>query len=234
MWDNAPLLRGMASLLFGISLLLVLVGSMRYVLRLPVFPLRAVELTDAPQRVSSVLLEKVVREQLRGNFFSVDLERTRLAFEKLPWVRKVSVRRKFPWSLQVEVEEQAVLARWNKTALVNTHGEVFVAQANEMLPDFVGQPNTAMQVATMYGELNAVLQPLQKQIVQISLSPRFAWQVKLDDGMVLELGRDQMPQRLARFVTVYPYSLAENAQTVRHVDLRYRNGFAVYLPGSEV
>ncbi len=234
MWDNAPLLRGMASLLFGISLLLVLVGSMRYVLRLPVFPLRAVELTDAPQRVSSVLLEKVVREQLRGNFFSVDLEHTRLAFEKLPWVRKVSVRRKFPWSLQVEVEEQAVLARWNKTALVNTHGEVFVAQANETLPDFVGQPNTAMQVATMYGELNAVLQPLQKQIVQISLSPRFAWQVKLNDGMVLELGRDQMPQRLARFVTVYPYSLAENAQTVRHVDLRYRNGFAVYLPGSEV
>ncbi len=234
MWDNAPLLRSIASLLFGISLLLVLAGSMRYVLRLPVFPLRAVELTAVPQRVTSKQMDQVVREQVRGNFFTVDLERTRLAFEKLPWVRKVSVRRKFPWSLQVEVEEQVVLARWNRTALVNTHGEVFVAQANETLPDFVGQPNTAIQVATMYDELNAVLQPLQKQIAQISLSPRFAWQVKLDDGMVLELGRDQMPQRLARFVTVYPYSLAESAQTVRHVDLRYRNGFAAYLPGGEV
>ncbi|MDP1635554.1 MAG: cell division protein FtsQ/DivIB, partial [Gallionellaceae bacterium] len=72
------------------------------------------------------------------------------------------------------------------------------------------------------------------QIVQLSLSPRYAWQVTLDDGMVIELGRDEMQQRLARFVAVYPYSLAAMARPVRHVDLRYRNGFAVYLPGREV
>jgi cell division protein FtsQ len=56
----------------------------------------------------------------------------------------------------------------------------------------------------------------------------------LENGMVLELGREQMQQRMERFVTVYPYSLAESVQTVRHVDLRYRNGFAAYQPGSEV
>ena len=42
----------------------------------------------------------------------------------------------------------------------------------------------------------------------------------------LELGREQMQQRLARFVTVYPYSLATIARKVNYVDLRYRNGFA--------
>lgn len=234
MWDNAPLLRSMANLLFGLGLVLVLFGVVRYVLRLPVFPLNVVELTAAPRYVSTEQIERVVHEQVRGNFFTVDLERMRLAFEKLPWVRKVSVRRKFPWSLQVEVEEQVALARWNKTALVNTHGEVFVAATDLMLPSFIGQPDTAMQVAKLYGELNEVLLPMQQQVAQLSLSPRFAWQVRLDDGMVLELGREQMQQRLARFVTVYPYSLAVSAQTVRHVDLRYRNGFAVFLPGSGV
>jgi len=234
MWDNAPLLRSIANLLFGLSLVLVLYGVVRYVLRLPVFPLRAVELTEAPRRVSSEQLEKLVHEQVNGNFFTVDLDRTRQAFEQLPWVRKVSVRRKFPWSLQVEVEEQVALARWNKTALVNTHGEVFVGQTDTVLPDFVGQPDTSQQVAQMYDELNQVLSPMQQQIVQIALSPRFAWQVKLNDGMVLELGREEMQQRLSRFVKVYPYSLAVSAQTLRRVDLRYRNGFAAYLPGSEV
>ncbi len=234
MWDNARLLRGVANLLFGIGLALVLVGAVGYVLRLPVFPLNAVELTAAPRRVSTEQIERVVREQVRGNFFTVDLEHARQGFEKLPWVRKVSVRRKFPWSLQVEVEEQVALARWNKTALVNTHGEVFLAQTDETLPDFVGQPDTAMQVATMYGELNEVLLPMQQQVTQLSLSPRFAWQVKLNDGMMLELGREEMQERLARFVEVYPYSLAVSAQTVRRVDLRYRNGFAAYMPGSEV
>jgi cell division protein FtsQ len=234
MWDNAPLLRGIANMLFGLSLMLVLYGVVRYVLRLPVFPLRAVELTAAPQRVSPELMEKVVREQVNGNFFTVDLERTREAFEQLPWVRKVSVRRKFPWSLEVEVEEQVALARWNGTDLVNTHGEVFSGQAELMLPVFIGQPDTSAQVTQMYGELNALLQPLQRQIAQISLSPRFAWQVKLDSGMVLELGREEVQQRMTRFVSVYPYSLAALARPANHVDLRYRNGFAAYLPGGNV
>ncbi len=234
MWDNAPLLRGIANALFGLSLVLVLYGVVRYVLRLPVFPLQAVELSAAPQRVPVEQLQRILHEQVRGNFFSVDLERTRQAFEKLPWVRKVSVRRKFPWSLQVDVEEQVALARWNGTALVNTHGEVFTARAEEELPAFIGQPDTSIQVSQMYDELNVALQPMQQQIAQISLSPRFAWQVKLDNGMVLELGREQMQQRLARFVTVYSYSLEASAQVVRHVDLRYRNGFAAYQPGSEV
>ncbi|HAF46011.1 MAG TPA: cell division protein FtsQ [Gallionellaceae bacterium] len=253
MWDNAPLLRSIANALFGISLALVLYGVARYVLQLPVFPLRAVELTAAPQRVPVEALEKVVREKVSGNFFTVDLEQTRQAFEQLPWVRKVSVRRKFPWSLEVEVEEQVVLARWNGTELVNTHGEVFAGECErvmpkasgtrrhppcgeveQVLPAFIGQPDSSLQVAQMYAELGAVMQPLQQQIVQLSLSPRYAWQVKLDDGMVIELGREEMQQRLARFVAVYPYSLAAMARSVRHVDLRYRNGFAVYLPGREV
>jgi len=175
-----------------------------------------------------------VHEQVSGNFFTVDLERARKGFEALPWVRKVSVRRKFPWGLHVDVEEHVALARWNKTALVNTHGEVFAAQTTEVLPEFIGQSESSMQVTKLYGELSETLLPMQQKISQISLSPRFAWQIKLDGGMVLELGREEMQARLARFVKVYPYSLAVSAQTVRRVDLRYRNGFSAYMLGSEV
>jgi cell division protein FtsQ len=232
MWDNAPLLRSIANALFGLSLVLVLYGVVRYVLRLPVFPLRAVELTAVPQRVPTELLERVVHEQVSGNFFTVDLESTRQAFEKLPWVRKVSVRRKFPWSLQVEVEEQVALAHWNGKELVNTHGEVFAGKVEQELPSFVGQPDTSVLVTQMYGELNAALQPMKQQIAQISLSPRYAWQVKLDNGMVLELGREEMQQRMKRFVAVYPYSLAALARPASHVDLRYRNGFAARMAGN--
>ncbi|VVC85423.1 cell division protein FtsQ/DivIB [Sideroxydans sp. CL21] len=234
MWDNTPLLRGIANVLFGASFVLVLYGTARYVLHLPVFPLRIVELTAVPQRISPELMEKVVHEQVSGNFFTVDLEATRQAFEKLPWVRKVSVRRKFPWSLEVEVEEQVALARWNGTSLVNTYGEVFSATTDQVLPVFIGQPETSPQVTQMYADLNAALQPLHQQIVQISLSPRYAWQVKLDKGMVLELGREEMQERMTRFVKVYPYSLAALARPANHVDLRYRNGFAAYLPGGNV
>ena len=38
---------------------------------------------------------------------------------------------------------------------------------------------------------------------------------------------NEVQQRLERFVTVYPYSLATGMTGVQYVDLRYRNGFAV-------
>jgi cell division protein FtsQ len=230
MWGNAPLLRMTANLLFGLSLVLMLYGAVRYVLHLSVFPLNTVELKVAPKQVSLELIKRVVHEQIRGNFFTVDLNRTRVAFEQLPWVRKVNVRRKFPWGMEVDLEEHVALARWNGTSLVNTHGEVFTAVSDSVMPLFIAQPDMSAQVTEMYGELSKTLLPLQQEIAQISLSPRFAWQLRLSDGMVLELGREQMQQRLARFVEVYPYSLATLSHAAMHVDMRYRNGFAAYLP----
>ncbi len=249
MWNKPHLLRMVSGTLFGISFVLALYGALHYVLHLPVFPLRAVQLSAAPHQVNTTQIEDVVRNEVRGNFFTVDLESTRRAFEKLPWVRKVSVRRHFPWRLEVSLEEHVALARWNSAELVNTHGEVFAGAVAQSLPGFIGQPDTAAEVTRMYSAFREQLAPLKQEIAQISLSPRHAWQLRLGNGMVLELGREQSQQRLARFVAVYPYSLApmlqgyaifnagktphENGQqrTVNYVDLRYHNGFAVYLPG---
>ncbi len=231
MWDNPPLLRSVANFLFGLSVLLILLATARYVLSLPIFPLNTVHLKMAPEHVSVDLVERLVHEQISGNFFTVDLNRTRLSFEQLPWVRKVSVRRKFPWGLEVAIEEHVALAKLNDRALVNTHGEVFTAEYKNELPVFIGQPDTSDQLAKMYGEFKNELLPMQQEIAQLSLSPRYAWQLRLKNGMVLELGREQMQQRLARFVRVYSYSVATLTNQVKHIDLRYRNGFAAYLPG---
>ena len=231
MWDKPHLLRQFSSALFGISFVLVLYGALYYTLHLPVFPLRVLQLSDAPRHVDVVQVEAVMRNELRGNFFTADLESVRVAFEKLPWVRKVSVRRHFPWQLEVSLEEHVALARWNGAELVNTYGEVFAAETKQVLPSFIGQRENAAEVARMYGEFGKQLAPLKQEIVQISLSPRRAWQLRLRDGMVLKLGREQSQQRLARFVAVYPYSLAIMQRKVNYVDLRYRNGFSAYLPG---
>jgi cell division protein FtsQ len=231
MWDNAPLLRTVSNLLIGLSVTLVMIGAARYILHSDVFPLSAVRLIEAPKHVPTELIKRVVAEQIKGNFFTVDLNKTRAAFEHLPWVRKVSVRRKFPWSLEVELEEQVALARWNGNELVNTHGEIFDDKTEQVLPSFFGQLNTSTEMTSVYDELNKTLLPLKQQITQISLSPRFAWQLRLNNGMVLELGREHMQQRLERYVDVYPYSLSTMSQPVTHIDLRYQNGFAVYLPG---
>ena len=52
--------------------------------------------------------------------------------------------------------------------------------------------------------------------------------------MTLDVGRDDVTGRLARFVAVYARTvgvLARTGKPVDHVDLRYRNGFAARMPG---
>lgn len=228
MWDNAPLLRSIANALSFFSASAVLYGAVYYATHLPgSFPLQIVRLSDVPQRVDAQQVLKVVRNEAQGNFFTVDIERLRQSLEKLPWVRSVSIRREFPHSLAVRLEEHQALARWNDAALVDQQGEVFVADSEQKLPSFVGQDGTAAEVTQQYAQFSRQLAALDLQVTRLALSPRHAWQLRLSNGMVLELGREDMQQRLARFVEVYPYSLAALQNKVKYVDLRYRNGFAV-------
>lgn len=228
MWDNAALLKSLANMLTACSMLAALYGAAYYIVHLPgLFPLRSVYLNVAPQRVNVQEVLAVARNEVRGNFFTVDIEQLRQSLERLPWVRSVTIRREFPDRLAVQLEEHQALARWNGTTLVNTHGEVFAASSEEPLPDFIGQAGDSNEAAQRYGEFSGQLAALNLQVTQLAVSPRHAWQLRLSNGMVLELGREEMQQRLARFVAVYPYSLAAQAGSVRYVDLRYRNGFAV-------
>jgi cell division protein FtsQ len=231
MWDNAPLLRNIANALFAFSVFAALYGAVYYVVHLPeLFPVHSVRLSAAPQRVDPPGVLEVVRSEVQGNFFTADIGRLRQSLEKLPWVRSVSIRREFPHRLVVQMEEHQALARWNNSALVNRQGEVFVADSGETLPGFIGQDGTSHEVASHYEQFSRQLAALDMRVSQLALSPRHAWQLRLSNGMVLELGREDMQQRLARFVSGYPHIDGGGqgaANKAVYVDLRYRNGFAV-------
>lgn len=234
MWDNAPLLRNIANWLFGFSVCAVLYGAIYYVTHLPsLFPLQSVRLMVQPQRVDAGEVLQVVRNEVKGNFFTVDIGRLRKSLEKVPWVRGVDIRREFPSRLELQFEEHQALAHWNNSELMNQQGEVFAAQSKQVLPEFFGPDDSAAEVTQYYTQFEQQLAGLDLQVEQIVLTPRHAWQLHLSNGMVLELGREDMQKRLARFVRVYPYSLAAIQQRVRYVDLRYRNGFAVGWLGKQ-
>jgi len=230
MWDNPTLLRNTSTVLFAASLLLTLYGAAYYLAHMPNFlPLHTVRLSAATNQVDATDVLQVVRDDVQGNFLTVDIEKLKTEIEKLPWVRHVQIRREFPDRLMVELEEHQALARWNDDELVNQHGEVFNAEIerSELLPGFIGQPNESQQVTQQYLQFNEQLARIHLQVKQVVESPRHAWQLRLSNGMELELGSEQMQQRLAKFVAVYPYSLGNMQEKAKTVDLRYRNGFAV-------
>ncbi len=239
LWHDVRSLNALANALFAATLLASLAAAAWWVSQRPLFTLAHVRVAAGEghelRRVSSAQLRSVIARQVRGNFFAVDLDSVRSVFESVPWVRRAGVRRVWPDGLEVSIEEHRPLALWDDGRIVNTFGELFVANLAEAeedgtLPQFSGPEGTALQVARRYAELREVVAPLDVQPEALSLSARHAWTLRLDDGTTLLLGRDQgipVERRVARWVETWPVVVAALNRRAEVVDLRDPNGFAI-------
>lgn len=232
MWDKPTWLNWLANFLLAISLVATLYAAVFAVVHLPIFPLREVVVEGQLNHVNREQVKLIVAKHLKGNFFTLDLIKARNAFKKLPWARNVSLRRRWPDTLEVVIEEHQALARWGSIALVNTHGELFYAASNQDLPVFLGPGDGVIEVASQYMEVSKSLKLADLTIATLALSPRRAWQVTTSNGMVIELGRVDIASRLDKFVRVYRNTIASLSMKVSYADLRYPNGFAVRKPVS--
>lgn len=233
MWDRPDTLNSAASVLYGLAVLLALVVTAAFTIRLPVFPLREVRLHTAPAHVTREQVEFVVRRELRGNFFTLDLDAVRNAFRRLAWVRDVELRRRWPDRLEVRLEEHLPLARWTTGKLVSTRGDLFEAQYRGPLPVFIGPAGAAKEMAIQYEYFRRGLAGIAERPAEVRVSPRRAWQLRLESGLTLALGRERIEARFDGFVAAYGRIAAALEQPIEYVDLRYANGFAVRVRKAE-
>jgi cell division protein FtsQ len=237
MWDDARQLNAIAVTLAAIALAFLAFALVSFVARLPAFEYREVVVTTPLARASAAHLESIVRGERRGTFFTMNLDRARDALSQVPWVRSVALRRQWPRRLEIAVVEHEPFARWNDDALVDTRGDVFVANYAGTLPEFAGPDGQAAQMTMRYREWNADLAPYGLHLTGLGLSARGGWLLRAADvagAITLDVGRDDASERLARFLVVYRNTigvLARSGARVDHVDLRYRNGFAARMPG---
>jgi cell division protein FtsQ len=235
MWDDARQLNAAAATLAAMALCALVYAAGAWLVRQPMFAFHQVVVVTPLDRVNAAWLEGILRADLRGTFFTLDLDRARAALARVPWVRSAGLRREWPHRLAVEIEEHAPLARWNDRALVDTRGEVFAASYDGELPQFHGPDGSAAEVAARYREWSALLAPVSLHVRELTLTDRGSWALRADTPagpLAIELGRDEPAERLARLVAAYPRTLeplARAGKPVARVDLRYRNGFAARL-----
>ncbi len=236
MWDDPRQLHAVAAGLVLFATCALGWGALAWALRQPAFEFREVVVTGGLVRASPAHLEAVIRDELAGTFFTMNLDRARAALARVPWVRRVALRRQWPQRLEVTIEEHVPLARWNDSGLVDTDGEVFSADYDGELPQFVGPEPHAADVAARYRDWSSLLARLRFSVDEVTLSPRGGWRLRTTGpagALEIELGRDEPSERLARFVDAYGRTvglLARAGTRVDHVDLRYRNGFAARVP----
>lgn len=232
-----------ATLLFALCGLMLLAAAGWWVLRQPFFPLAGIKVEGDVAHNNAATLRANVAPQLAGNFFTVDLQNAREAFESVPWVRKAVVRREFPNRLRATLTEHVPVAFWGSedhSAMVNSFGEVFeanTAEASDELPRLIGPDDQSGHVLGMFRELQPLFAASELAIEQLVLSQRGSWQATLDSGAVIELGRgnsEEVAARARRFLTSVRQVAAQynrGVDAVESADLRHSDAYALRLRG---
>lgn len=243
LWQDARALNTIANGLMMVAFACLVLTAIWWLAHRAVFDLEAIEIGPVPGRelehVSAEALRAAQLDEFSGNFFTVNLDQVREAFEDAPWVRRAQVRRIWPNRLSVALEEHRPLAQWGDGRFVNTFGELFSVNPDEVdqresLLEFAGPEGTQHIVTRRYAELTEQLKPLAVKPHKVVLSERQAWSAQLDNGITLLIGRDEgvaANDRIARWVAVHPAVQARLNERTEVVDLRYPNGFAVRAPG---
>src|ERR671931_892210 len=230
MWDNPRLLNTAAGAFAGLGAVAAVFLTLHIAARSALFPVREIELATVASKTTSGEIEAAVRASLQANFFALDLARVRESVERLPWVRRVEVRRIWPDRLLLSLEEHVALARWGDEALVDIYGERFAGSTDAALPTFIGPRGAEAELTRRYASFSRIVAPLGR-LERLVLSERYAWQLRLASGLEIMLGRDVEAgeKRLAKFVQTYGTSVDELLQKAPYVDLRYPNGFALRM-----
>ena len=245
MWNDSKSLNVISGCLLALVVLMLLGAGLSWIAQRPMFALHTIQIeasAGVPLRhINLATVRSTALPQIRGNFFSVNLESVRQAFEALPWMHKAAVRREWPDQIIVTLEEHQPLATWgDEGRLVSIKGDVFTANLDEAeedgeLPVLSGPTGSEKEVVSRFAEVNQWLIPLQLEAEAVTLTDRYAWHIRLDNGITVDLGTEQdkstLRNRMTRLIAIYPQLVAHLKQSIESVDMRYPNGVALKVAG---
>jgi cell division protein FtsQ len=126
-------------------------------------------------------------------------------------------------------------ARWGMNGLLNERGELFLSEARFIppeLPRLSGPKGSETLVAKRYLAIQGRLVEGGVRIAALRLDARGAWEIDLDNGVRIRLGRRQVDERFERFVAAALRIVVQRSAEINYVDMRYTNGFSVGWRGS--
>lgn len=190
-------------------------------------PVQVIDFSGYLTHIDVLKLERLIRQEEQGSFFSLDVNKVHELLEAQPWVYRASVRKQWPNKLKIYLVEQEAVAHWNDDLLLNKYGESFATDGVVLtLPNLYGPGGSELTALEGFNAMQQLLVASDLSIDTMFLSERFAWNLELSQGLKLNLGRTEFIDRLQRFIDVYPL-LQKEQRAISYVDLRYDTGLAV-------
>ena len=192
--------------------------------------------TDIPAS-EKVALQAQLNTHLSDSFFGANLQSIRQEVENNPWVSGAKVSRVWPNRLMVEAPEQIFMARWQDGGFINHKGELVLVAAEHVvgfdrLPVLGGLEGSAWAMSQLFRQMSWLVGRDDLSIDQLTMSHRGAVELRLQNGIVLVLGREEVLPRLQRLMKIYHSNFVTKASTIIRIDGRYPHGVSVMWKGA--
>lgn len=226
----ARLKRAVTQALVIAGSVLVLAGAGQGAVYLLGLQVERIAVTGSARQVSEQSVAELVAPYIADGVLRADLAAMREQLEALSWVYSASVRRRWPDTIAIHIEEQRPIARWGDAGFLNHQGEFFAGASSDAwthLPRLEGSEGAQQRLVDRYQTIEAMLADSGLGVARLTEDAVGQVSIKLDTGTELVLGNEDFVVRMQRFLRLQQDYLAD--QRVARVDLRYRYGAAVDL-----
>jgi len=192
-------------------------------------PIKSVVVEGDFNLISKQRATELISNEIDGDFLQLDLMQLKNALLGDPWVEKVTLNRRWPDTLVVKITEQKPIARWGD-GFLNQRGEIVrVEEASKLsgLPWLQGSEADAPEILQQYQDLSQILRSRGLEVIALKCDNKKSWRLTIKNHVEIALGRDQVMEKIRRFVTVYDTHLSNVWMDVKAIDVRYTNGVAV-------
>ncbi|MFN3785271.1 MAG: cell division protein FtsQ/DivIB, partial [Thiothrix sp.] len=194
------------------------------------FTISRVDVQGERKFIKDQELKTIIEKYTKTNLYLLDTAGLETDLKALPWVRRVILRKIWPSSLGIEIEEQQPVAFWGRERLMNPWGEIFAAELPAMrgvLPVLYSPEDKGREMGERYVQIKAWLKGLPLEIAELTEDESGTWRMKIKGGPEVIIGNEDQERRIARFKVGFQRELVNKLASVRRIDLRYTNGFAV-------
>ena len=192
-------------------------------------------------------IQQAIKTTLNGTILSTDLKMMVELILDNPWVEHVVIRRVWPNTIVLRLQERRIIALWNNKYLISELGKVTKIPVSDYrkvekklgcyLIKIEGPRNFLSKIVARAEITNNLLTTINKKLLHLRLTEQFSWEAKTTGGMTLRFGGDDLQEpmyyRLENFAKSYSNlanKLAEKgigSTEIQYVDLRYAKGFAL-------
>ena len=216
------------ALLIGIAV----VGYNLYqsVLSQNLFPLKRVVIREPLHYGDLHEVSEIIRNHQQRDLMHMDIAVLAEEMQQLDWIAKASVYKRWPDTVEMDLVERVPVVRWGEKAFLDADGAAFTIPDNDKLRHLFtvhGPDGYEKQVLGYYQLIAPWLSKQQIAIQELYLDQRLVWHARLENGLDVILGRDQLNERLKKLIVVNDKVIEPYARYIDGIDLRYHDGFSV-------